>query len=300
MEKIQSDVQILPKVKSIQHSLIKLPGIKWLLLVIPLVYVLVLLYISMVNVLMISVKDENGFTLSYLKEVLTGTLYLRVLWITIKISLLVTAFSLLIGYPVAYFVVITKSKFWQQIMLGTVLTTLWISLLARTFSWQVILQEYGALNKLLMTLGIINQPLHLLYNTWGVVIGMTHILIPYMILSLHSVMEGIDRRLLQAAQGLGAKPIRAFFQIFLPLSMPGITSGSLMVFVLGLGYFITPSILGGQNNMVIAKLIQENIQMSLNWHLASALSLLLLVTTLLLLGLSLGLTKLFPFMRGGK
>ncbi|MED4352862.1 ABC transporter permease [Schinkia azotoformans] len=300
MGKVNIDTHVMTRVNPVQPSLIKLPGLKWLLLAIPLLYVVFLLYISIFNVLKLSIVDETGFTLEYMKEVLTGTLYLRVLWITVKISFLVTIFSLLIGYPVAYLITVTQSKVWKQVILGTVLTTLWISLLARTFSWQIILQEYGALNKLLIGLGMIDEPLQLLYNTAGVVIGMTHILLPYMILSLYSVMESIDRRLLQAAQGLGAKPLKAFFQIFLPLSLPGITAGSLIVFVLGLGYFITPAILGGQSNIVIAKLIQENIQMSLNWHLASALSLLLLVTTLLLLGLAYGVTKLSPMLKGVK
>lgn len=300
MDNVKTDVQVIARVAPVQHSFIKLPGLKWLLLFIPLLYVMVLLYISIFNVLKLSLLNETGFTIEYIKEVLTGTLYLRVLWITIKISFLVTIFSLLIGYPVAYLITITESKFWKQTILGTVLMTLWISLLARTFSWQVILQEYGVLNKLLISLGIIEQPIQLLYNIWGVVIGMTHILLPYMILSLYSVMEGIDRRLLLAAQGLGAKPFKAFFQIFLPLSLPGIMAGSLIVFVLGLGYFITPAILGGQSNIVIAKLIQENIQMSLNWHLASALSLLLLVTTLVLLAIAYGISKLSPLGKGEK
>lgn len=300
MANVKTDVNVIARAAPVQYSIIKLPGLKWLLLIIPLLYVVVLLYISIFNVLKLSFVNETGFTIEYIKEVLTGTLYLRVLWITIKISFLVTIFSLLIGYPVAYLITITESKFWKQAILGTVLMTLWISLLARTFSWQVILQEYGALNKLLLTLGIIEEPVQLLYSIWGVVIGMTHILLPYMILSLYSVMDGIDRRLLQAAQGLGAKPFKAFFQIFLPLSIPGIMSGSLIVFVLGLGYFITPAILGGQSNIVIAKLIQENIQMSLNWHMASALSLLLLVTTLLLLSIAHGISKLSPLGKGGK
>ncbi|WLR52027.1 ABC transporter permease [Bacillus tianshenii] len=300
MAKVKTEAPVLTRVPPLQkNQLVHIPGLKWLLLIIPLCYVIFLLYFSIFSVLKLSVVNDAGmFTMEYVKQIFMSPLYMKVLWITLKIAGLVTLFALLIGYPIAYLTCIIESKFWKQIILGTVLVTLWISLLARTFSWQVILQEYGVLNKLLIGIGIIDEPLQLLYNTPGVVVGMTHILLPYMVLSLYSVMESIDYRLMQAAQGLGARPWKSFVQVFLPLSLPGVMSGSLIVFVLGLGYFITPAILGGQTNMVIAKLIQENIQMSLNWHMASALSLLLLVTTLLLLGLAYWASKLSPLGKG--
>lgn len=297
MEKVNSEAPTFIRVPPLLNFS-KIPGIKWFLLIVPLMYMLVLLYYSMISVLKLSFYDANGFTLQYLKETLTDTLYLKVLWITVKTAFLVTVATLVIGYPIAYLSVVIESARWKKIILGTVMITLWLSLLVRTFAWTVILQEHGAINVFLLSIGIIKEPLKLMYNTTGVVIGMTHILLPYMVLSLHSVMERIDQRLMQAAQGLGACPIRAFFQLFFPLSLPGVMSGSLITFVLGLGYFITPTLLGGQGNMMISKLIQENIQSTLNWNLASALSLVLLVTTLILLSLGLWLSKLSPILKG--
>ncbi|MGC5325940.1 ABC transporter permease [Brevibacillus sp. SYSU BS000544] len=297
MEKINTEAPVFIRVPPLLNFS-KIPGIKWLLLIVPLMYVLILLYYSMISVLKLSFYDDNGFTLEYLKETLTDTLYLKVLWLTVKTAFLVTIATLVIGYPIAYLLVVIESERWKKIILGTVMITLWISLLVRTFAWTVILQEHGVVNEALLAIGIIKEPLKLLYNTTGVVIGMTHILLPYMVLSLHSVMERIDQRLMQAAQGLGARPSRAFFQVFFPLSLPGVMSGSLITFVLGLGYFITPALLGGQGNMMISKLIQENIQSTLNWNLASSLSLVLLVTTLLLLSLAYWLSKLSPVLKG--
>lgn len=282
------------------NRLVQIPGLKWLLLLVPLVYTVILLYYSMASVLKLSVYDDKGFTMQYLQQVFTEPLYLRVLWNTLKTSFIVMLVTLFISYPIAYLLVVMESERWKKIVLSLVMITLWISLLVRTFTWTVILQDQGIINKFLISAGIISQPLELMYNTTGVVIGMTHILIPYMVLSLYSVMEGIDRRLVQAAQGMGARPWKAFMQIFLPLSLPGVMSGSLIVFVLGIGYFITPALLGGQGNMMISKLIQENIQMTLNWSMASAISVVLLVTTLILLGVAAWVARLSPLLKGEK
>lgn len=291
--KAQEFLSVPPK-----HRFSKLPGLKWLLLIIPLAYIIFILYYSMISVLKLSFYDKTGFTFKYLHEVLTDTLYLKVLWITMRTSFLVTILTLLIAYPIAYLLVVIESPRLKKVIMATVMVTLWISLLVRTFTWTVILQDHGIINQFLMNMGVIKEPIRLLYNTTGVVIGMTHILIPYMVLSLYSVMEGIDRRLLQAAMGLGSHPRKAFLKIFFPLSLPGVLSGSLIVFVLGTGYFITPSLLGGQHNMVISKLIQENIQITLNWNMAAALSLVLLVTTFLLLGLAYWVSKYSPLLKG--
>lgn len=235
--------------------------------------------------------NESGFTMEYIKEVFTEPLYLTVLKNTVKIAFFVTVLSLVISYPISYYMAITESNRLRKFILGVVMITLWISLLVRTFTWSVILQDHGIVNSFLMNIGLIEQPIKLLYTTTSVVIGMTHVLVPYMILSLYSVMDSIDYRLVQAAQGLGARPSKAFYQIFLPLSLPGILSGSLIVFVMSLGYFITPSLLGGNDSMMISKLIAQNIQATLNWNLASALSILLLGTTLLLLAISAWVSK---------
>lgn len=302
MKKVEVEVQSLqwlPSLQKKQSMFSNMFGLKWLLLFIPLIYTILLLYFPMVGVLKLSLYNDNGLTLTYFKEIFSTTLYMKVLWITIKTSLIVTIMALIISYPIAYVLVSLNSIVWKKIMMGIVMLSLWISLLVRTFTWTVILQEHGIINTFLMKMGLIHQPLHLIYNDIGVVVGMTHILVPYMILSLYSVMEGIDRRLLQAAQGLGAKPLVSFFQIFVPLSLPGILSGSLIVFVLAIGYFVTPSLLGGQENIMISKVIQEHIQTTLNWNIASALSVVLLITMLILLGLSYWITSKFTIVTKG-
>lgn len=297
--KIKTEVPV-PVLAPSLHRFVGIPGVKWLLLLIPLVYTVCLLYYSMLSVLKLSVYDASGFTLKYIEQVFTEPLYLKVLVITLKTAFIVTLTTLFISYPIAYLLVVMESQRWKKIVMSLVMITLWISLLVRTFTWTVILQDQGVINKLLLSLGLITEPVKLLYNTTGVAIGMTHILIPYMVLSLYAVMEGIDRRLVQAAQGMGARPWKAFLQVFFPLSLPGVLSGSLIVFVLGLGYFITPALLGGQGNMMISKLIQENIQTTLNWNMASAISLVLLAATLLLLGLAAWVSRLSPLLKGEK
>jgi ABC-type spermidine/putrescine transport system permease subunit I len=270
---------------SFAHRLARIPGLHWLLVIVPLAYMAMLTFFSLLSLFKLSIYDKSGFTLQYLTTLLSSPVYLQVLWLTLKISFLVTLFTLIIGYPVAYLMVRTKSALWKKAILAGVLIPFWLSLLVRTFAWTILLQDQGVINKILIGLGLIEQPLPLLYNTTGVIIGMIHVLLPYMVLSLYSVMAGIDQVLLQAAEGLGARPLRAFFQVFFPLTLPGVLSGSLIVFVLGVGFFTTPALLGGSNDMMISMLIQNNISTTLNWNMASALSLILFVVTMLLLAI---------------
>jgi ABC-type spermidine/putrescine transport system permease subunit I len=269
----------------------KIPGLRWLLLIIPILYVMVLLGYSLLAIFKLSVTDENGFTLDWIARFFVEPVYVQVLLLTIKTAFIVTLATLIIGYPIAYLLVKLKSKKWKQFILGSILVSFWISLLVRTFAWTILLQKNGVINKMFLGIGLIDKPLELLYNTTGVVVGMTHILVPYMILSLYSVMEGIDRGLMQAAEGLGARPWKAFVQIFLPLSFPGVLSGSLLVFVLGLGYFITPALLGGNKNTMISQLIYQQTNIVLNWNFAAAISVVLLISTLVLLSISMFITR---------
>lgn len=266
--------------------LTKIPGLKWLLMIIPLVYVAVLLLYPMVELFKMGIADSNGLTLEYLKHIFSNKVYLDVIWITLKISFLVTFISLMISYPIAYLLIRIESNTWKYIIIALAMIPFWISLLVRTFSWIVMLQEQGVINQLLLALGIIDEPIKLLYTTTGVVIGMVHVLYPFMFFSLYSVMKGIDQRLYQAAEGLGARPLTAFFQINFPLSLPGVLAGSLLVFVMSLGFFVTPALLGGSGEMMISMVIENYINKTLNWHLASALSLVLFIVTIVILGLA--------------
>ncbi|MBD8006166.1 ABC transporter permease [Bacillus norwichensis] len=261
-------------------------GLKWMLILVPLAYIIILLIYPMYGLFKLSIMDNNGFTFQYIHHIFSNPVYLKVLRVTLKISILVTVISLLISYPIAYSLIRVQSKIWKNIILALALIPFWISLLVRTFSWIVVLQNQGVINQILIGLGIIEEPLKLLYSTAGVVIGMVHVLYPFMFFSLFSVMKGIDQRLYQAAEGLGARPFMAFWQINLPLSLPGILAGSLLVFVMSLGFFITPALLGGANEMMISMVIENYINTTLNWHLASALSLILFIVTVIILTLA--------------
>ncbi len=279
------------------YKLSHMTWLQWVLFIIPLAYILVLMIVPTISLFKLSIFDKSGFTLDHISQVFREKVYLQVLWLTFKVAFIVTVVSVLLAYPVAYLLVRINSSFWKKMIIGAVLIPFWISLLVRTFAWTVLLQDQGVINKLLMAIGLIKEPIHLLYNTTGVVIGMTHVLLPYMVLSLYAVMEGIDQRLLQAAEGMGARPWKAFLQVFFPLSVPGVLSGSLLVFILGLGYFITPALLGGTSDMMISMMIQNNINTTLNWNLAAALSVVLFAITMVLLGISYLLTRHNPVLK---
>ena len=224
---------------------------------------------------------DGGFTVAYYARAVTETIYLRVILNTFRISLYVTVICLLLGYPVAYLLATVRPRVASLLMIFVVLP-FWISLLVRLYAWIVLLQKSGVINALLLRLGLVREPLPLVYNFTGVVIGMVHVLLPFMILPLYSVMKGIDPNLMAAARNLGGTPVQAFRRVFLPLSYPGIGAGMLMVFMLSIGYFITPALLGGLKETFIAQLIEQQVSVLIDWNFAAALAMLLLAVTLLM------------------
>jgi putative spermidine/putrescine transport system permease protein len=228
-----------------------------------------------------SVAPAGGaFTLQNYARLFSSTVYLDVLLITFKISAWTTLFALVGGYPVAYLIA-TASPRVKGTLLFWVLLPFWTSFLVRTFAWIVLLGRTGALNQLLQAAGIVNAPADLLYNFSSTVVGMTHALMPLAILTMSSVMETIDSNVSRAALTLGARPSVAFLQVFLPLSGPGIAAAGMMVFVTALGFFITPALLGGRKETMIAQLIIEQVLELVNWAFAGAISVLLLAVSLL-------------------
>jgi ABC-type spermidine/putrescine transport system permease subunit I len=169
------------------------------------------------------------------------------------------------------------------LLLIAVLLPFWSSLLVRTFAWQVLLRDTGIINRFLLDLGVIAEPIPLIRTTGGVIIGMSHILLPFMVLPLYSVMRRIDPELGHAAANLGASPVRAFLRVFVPLTLPGVVAGCLLVFVLALGFYITPALLGGLRDQMISQLIVQQVQQALDWGFATAMSMLLLAATLAVL-----------------
>jgi ABC-type spermidine/putrescine transport system permease subunit I len=245
-----------------------------------LLFLLVLLVYPVGRMLAAGLADHAGLTA--VRELATVSLYRDVLARTFRISLTVTLACLVLGYPVAY-TLATAPRWLAAPLLVLVLVPFWISLLARSFTWLVLLQRNGVVNRLLLALGLTTEPLPLVYNELGVYAGMIHILLPYMILSLYAGMRGIDPTLLRAAANLGATEWQAFRRVYLPLSLPGVAAGSVLLLVLGLGFFITPALLGGGKVTLVAVLIEANIREALNWPLAAALSVVLLAATVLAL-----------------
>jgi putative spermidine/putrescine transport system permease protein len=215
-------------------------------------------------------------------ELWTAPVYRHVLVETFRLSLGVTAACLVLGYPVAYTLTVAPPRR-AGFLLVLVITPFWISILARSFTWMVLLQRAGVVNQLLLALHVTRAPLPLVYNLLGVYIGMIHILLPFMILSLYAVMRGIDPSLLRAAANLGASDWEAFRRVVFPLSLPGVAAGCLMLFLVGLGFFITPALLGGGKVTTVAMLIEAYIHEALDWGLASALACVLIVATVIVL-----------------
>jgi ABC-type spermidine/putrescine transport system permease subunit I len=247
-----------------------------------LVFLVFFFLLPLVDVLRNSLIDPT-LTFENYADLFSSRVYAQVFFKTFQIALVVTLLCLALGYPTAYVISALNSKRLQSLALIFVIIPFWISLLVRTYAWMVVLGRTGVVNSLLLTLGLIDQPLRLLYIRFSVLVGMTHILLPFMILSLYAVMQGIDRRLVSAAATLGAGPVRAFLTIFLPMSMPGVAGGSLLVFIMALGFFVTPALLGGRGDIMISMLVETQARQLLDWGFAAALSAVLLGITLVVL-----------------
>jgi len=211
-------------------------------------------------------------------RLLGSSIYLTVFVNTFEIGATVTMLALALGYPLA-FVLATAGPRVSRLMLAAVIVPLWTSVLVRTYAWMVLLGRRGLVNEGLQSWGLLDAPLPLLYNRLGVTIGMVHVLLPFMVLPIYSVMKGIDTDLLKAAQNLGANRRQAFLRVYVPLSLSGLATGSLLVFVSALGFFVTPALLGGRRDMMIAMLIDNQISQLLDWGLGSALAVVLFAIT---------------------
>jgi len=226
-----------------------------------------------------SVLDPK-LTLKFYRQLLSGIDYWIVLWISTKIALISTIASLTAAYPVAYLLV-HVGETTRGIVMAFVLLPFWTNILVRCYAWMLLLQKNGLVNTTLVDwLHVVSHPVPLVFNLTGVIIGMVHYLIPTAILILYAGMKGIDLRLLPAAKGLGANPTRAFWEVFFPLSFPVVRAAAMLIFVLSLGFFVTPALLGGQREVTIAMLVNTYFTDVLNWGFGSALAALLLVLTL--------------------
>lgn len=228
------------------------------------------------------IGDDGGFSLEHYQRMLDSKSYARTFKTTFQVSFLCTVLCILIGYPLAYFMSQLPSRIANLCMI-TVLLPFWTSLLVRTYAWLVLLQRKGLVNNWGIEAGLWSEPLALVHNLNGTLIGMTHIMLPFLILPVYGSMRAISSDYVKAAANLGASPIQAFWQIFFPLSLPGLFAGALIVFVLCLGFFVTPAVLGGGKVIMVSMRITTNIELFFNWGAASALGVVLLALTLIIL-----------------
>ena len=214
----------------------------------------------------------------------------RILARTFQISAVVTLWCLLLGYPLAYWLS-TLSARQANVLMILVLVPFWTSILVRVAAWIVLLQSEGLVNHALIGLHLVQQPLALLFNRTGVIVSMVHILLPFMILPLYSVMKGVPGTYLRAAVSLGSAPLAAFFRVYVPQTYPGIGAGALLVFILSIGYYVTPALLGGADDQMLSYYIAQYTNVNVNWGMACALGALLLAATLVLYALYRRVTK---------
>src|SRR5436190_1861182 len=251
----------------------------WGLMILPgVVFLLLAFGIPLAGMALRSVTDPSPA--KYLEIFETRTFVVSMGY-TLQVAVIVTLACLLLGYPWAY-LMHTSGPRLRWVLAGMVILPFWSSLLVRTYAWSVLLRPSGVINAILQGIGIVHEPAALMGNTLGVVIGMTQIMLPFMVLPLFAVMTRMDPDLVPAAQGLGARPATAFLRVFLPLTLPGIAAGAVLVFVVALGFYITPQVLGSSRSPMFSQQIANQTNVLLDFGLASALAMVLLVVTVVL------------------
>lgn len=255
-----------------------------LLLGLPVACLLAFFVIPFVMLALASVKTGTGLwtTGNYIK-VAADPYYWDVLWLSFRISLWVTLVVLVIGYPLAYTMTyLVENRILRRIIYIIVVTPLFTSSIVRAFAWMVLLGREGFVNETLARLDLIDKPLQLIFNQTGIIIGLSYILVPFMVLTVASVLQNIEYSLLDAARDLGASPPVAFLKVTFPLSLPGVVAGSLIVFTLSVSSYVTPNILSGGKVTVMSMLIYQQYASVLNYHFGATLAVVLLCATLLL------------------
>ena len=268
---------------------------QWMLLGLAAPSILIIIAVIMIPLgwlFYLSLIGKGGeFSLVNYQKMIEYKSYARVYMTTFEVSILTTLVCILIGYPLAYFLAQLPQRMAGIFML-TVLLPFWTSLLVRTYAWLVLLQKKGLLNEFAIQIGLWETPVKLVHNMTGTLIGMAHIMLPFLVLPLYGAMRRIEPDLMRAAANLGAKPVQVFWKVFFPMSLPGMVAGSLIVFVLCLGFYVTPAVLGGGRVVMVATQITAILENQFNWGAASALGVVLLIATLIILYLAGRLLKL--------
>lgn len=268
-------------------KLLALPALLWMgaLFVLPMLMIAILSFLK---------RGTYGqvvyeFTLNNYTRIF-DPLYGQIFWDTLVVAVLTTVFSILCGYPLAYYISrLEKSS--QQIWLLLVMIPFWINFLVRSYAWVIILRSQGVINTFLQSLGIISEPLPLLYNSGSVLLGMVYTLMPFMVLPIYVSLEQMDRRKLEAAYDLGATPWKAFWHVTLPMTKTGVVTGSILVFVSSIGMFVVPDVMGGAKSALIGNVIQNQFLSARDWPFGSALSIVLMLLSMLLILLYFRATK---------
>ena len=243
-----------------------------LLLVVPIAIMMVFTFYTFVS----AGVEKPILTLANWQEFLTDPYYHGFLWKTVRVATITALICAVMGYPAAYFIAMSRFRH-KWLLLLLLIVPFWISFTIRTFSWIHILGEQGVINVTLIDLGLIDQPIRMLYTEGAVIMGMVHFLLPYMVLNVYVSLEGIDRNLIAAARTLGCTGWQAFKEVSLPLSLPGLMAGLLLCFVLAAGSYVTPQILGSTRDALFGNLVFDTIMSELNWPLGATLSIVLLV-----------------------
>jgi putative spermidine/putrescine transport system permease protein len=235
--------------------------------------------VPMVYILIITIKADG---VKYFQKFFSDPMYLGILKTTIAVSLKVTVISLLLGYPTAYFMARTRAKL-KNILMIVIIFPFLVSAVVRSYGWMVILGGRGLLNQFLLAIGLVGQPLTILNTSAAVIIGLVHLLIPYMILSIAGVIQNIDPNLEYAAYSLSANPAQTFLKVILPLSAPGVVAGCILVFTLSMTSYVTPKLLGGSRFRMMSTMVFQEVNVNFNWGFASAISYILLFSILVIL-----------------
>ncbi len=243
----------------------------------PAVLVILLLVVLPVGWLAWQSIYHDGFTLENYHRIFSEDIYWRSFALTFELSLLVTLLTLLLGYPLAY-AAASASKGWSIAILSLVILPFWTSVLVRAYAWLALLQRTGVINQFLQFIGLTDEPLALVHNSFGTVVATVHILLPFMVLPLYATMQKIPGDLMQAGASLGGSPAHTFWRVFVPLSLPGVIAGATLVFVLCLGFYITPELLGGGRTVMISMLVSRNVELYDQWGAASAVGVVLLAS----------------------
>ncbi|NKC31285.1 ABC transporter permease [Falsiroseomonas selenitidurans] len=270
----------------------------WWLLILPAFLLMTAFYVAPIAQVLAISFTEPAPGLGNYERLFTSESVQRVIVTTLRICILTTAISLLLGYVLSYRIALAGAAA-QRWWILAVLVPLWISVLVRAFAWVTLLRRQGLVNETLIATGIITEPLALVWNEFGIVVGMVHYMVPYAVLPMLASMREIDPRLLAAARGLGASRITIFAKIFLPLSMPGLLAAGVLVFIFSLGFYITPALLGGGKTLMVAEWIGLQILDLLRWGLGTMMATMLVVAILATLAIFARIVDLRRIFGGG-